>query len=555
MLNNKIKIWNKIFTILINVDEDKKKEILNIIIKKNDINNQIFLLLIKKFDTLFKTLSLEEIYYIFNKDNKISSSTLAKQLDNKLIIKSINLYIENHINKNHIFKNINFLFKTKIIEYYIEKKIQYHQKFSLKEKIYLLNNYQLSKENIEYLINLEELSNELDDPFYIYDTNKFENIKNISDINNKDFYLILYLKQKKLNSHIKNKIINKYYLILKEVIDYSINIGDFKLLKEFLYLNEYIEEELLNNYYKMVKKYLDNINDINENPFYNMNIENIQEIISIYMYLNKEYRENNDIEYFLELNLDKIDFFEKINYEELLNVLESFIYEDNIDKSITVLKILIKLKNKNILIEEESLKNTLKNPFFYDHNELIKIDFRNIFIEIFNTFNLKLDKNDEEDFRIILNMKYLYEKIYYEKINIENIKYISYDIKNISKLFHFLYKNNLIEKFLSSHSISNYNFKILKNIIINYIDKINKDIGYTTEDKKSRKYQMIKNLLKNKELDKNYHFKLYMHYQNEESLRERLLNNENLSIIVIFKSSSNLKDIKYIINSKTLYLF
>ncbi len=529
---------------------EEKITILSKILTNPNLNNNILYLLMQNYPNLYNDIPKEiKINIILN--NNINVKLIEKLKKGLEFINLIDLFFKkidiNILSKNKVLINKNF------INFYIKYKMNKSIDFDIRAVIYIVKNYQLSKEENDYIYkNINRIY-----PLKNHTENQTElfNLKNLNielyNLKKENVFYILFLGQTKINEELKQKITNYYYYLIKRIINNSIINNDTAMLIKFLNFYKYLDEETITN--KSVTKYLSKLLENNEDYLIKkIIIKKIEVLFVNFLYINKEYQNNNDLEYFMELNIDNIEYKYEISFEDYLNILESFIYDDNIEKTISVFKIILDLIKIGKPYDKDMLKNVLLNPFFYDNRELIKIDFRKIFIYMFNTVDFVLDEDDEDENRLILNLKYLYESIYYKNININNLKYIIKN-KNNKELINFLIYNDLVESFISSEEIKRYNFEYIKEIIIKYVDELNTDVSYSKYDKDVLRKKLLGKMLSNQYFDKNYHFKMYVYYSNDEYLKKCLLNNSELSIIVIFKSSSNINDLKYIVNSSSLY--
>jgi hypothetical protein len=543
-LIDKQNVWKKI---AITIKNSKNFELINIIIKNIKIDNIVIIPLLsnKEIKTEIKETNL---FYLLQ-NNNITKKLIMKLFSKQEILNTIKILLNNTIlNKNIILK-----------QYFINFYIENIETYNIEELKYILNNYTLEQFQINkiYRYNYHKLFESIKNDNVNFNKffKTFENFENkeVTSFFKKEEHLFYYfLSQKKNNEKLKNMFIKEYIFNLKKFIIFSIKNDKYIYLKVYLSKLKELEIEDINEIEKNVNTFL----KISEEKSINNNlilfkINKIKTLFEQYLFLNKEYQDDNDFDYYLENNIKYIDFYSEINIDMFFELLETFIYEEEIDKIIFVLKIILK---KGIEKDKRTeFKNILTHEFFYDHQEQIIVEFRNIFIEIFNSIEFDLNYNIDEEYRLGNNIKFLYEKIYYKDINYKNLKYVLRTLKK-QDLFSFLYNNNLLEVFFRSKEINIISFEETTQFIIEYINKIKTErIELNEEERNFLKYNLIYLMINNPYIDKNYHFKFYKYYNYNLFLKKGLLENKNLSFIVLYKSLSNIEELKYLINNNSLF--
>lgn len=541
---DKQNVWKKI---AITIKNSKNFELINIIIKNIKIDNIVIIPLLsnKEIKTEIKETNL---FYLLQ-NNNITKKLIMKLFSKQEILNTIKILLNNTIlNKNIILK-----------QYFINFYIENIETYNIEELKYILNNYTLEQFQINkiYRYNYHKLFESIKNDNVNFNKffKTFENFENkeVTSFFKKEEHLFYYfLSQKKNNEKLKNMFIKEYIFNLKKFIIFSIKNDKYIYLKVYLSKLKELEIEDINEIEKNVNTFL----KISEEKSINNNlilfkINKIKTLFEQYLFLNKEYQDDNDFDYYLENNIKYIDFYSEINIDMFFELLETFIYEEEIDKIIFVLKIILK---KGIEKDKRTeFKNILTHEFFYDHQEQIIVEFRNIFIEIFNSIEFDLNYNIDEEYRLGNNIKFLYEKIYYKDINYKNLKYVLRTLKK-QDLFSFLYNNNLLEVFFRSKEINIISFEETTQFIIEYINKIKTErIELNEEERNFLKYNLIYLMINNPYIDKNYHFKFYKYYNYNLFLKKGLLENKNLSFIVLYKSLSNIEELKYLINNNSLF--
>ena len=283
---------------------------------------------------------------------------------------------------------------------------------------------------------------------------------------------------------------------------------------------------------------------INENLFGYIKIEElinkikkINNKINIIIILNKK-----DLikEKYLLKNKIKFIYIEKISVQKILekifnkNKIIAIIGNEGTGKTITVMnlsQILIKYKNKKVLIIEDNIKNNSILKIYNINNKKIinnKINNNKIIKLNNNLYLLNIKKiliNNKKDKIKIINeinkIKNNYDYIFidiqninsykiYEKIITENILIINPNILEINKIKQFIIKNKIeLKLILNNYNQNSISEKILKNIFKNKIKIIQKiennknynliinnnfDINYLDKKTENKFINIIKNI-------------------------------------------------------------
>ena len=294
-------------------------------------------------------------------------------------------------------------------------------------------------------------------------------VKKIKIINNEINFIFIFenenkeLEKELINENIKTIFYNKKLNFNQFVLEIKNN-----KLSEEEKLKKQIEnlEKIISNKNKELFNYKNNLNNKKLNNDYLINNLENNKKINNKLIINKNKLKNNSKIVILYDN--KIDI-------ELIN--NNLIRKEN--KKI----IIIDFNNKNKLIKKENnkidyyIKKYNKNIHFLNFNLYIKNNkINNLFFNLSNKYDLII---------INLNNKNKYEK-YFLNISEKIIFILDINLNKIKELNNLI--NNLISKYsinknkinilLNNYNKNSINYKIIKNIFLNYkvIKKLNKKI-------------------------------------------------------------------------------
>ena len=545
----------KLYDLFINKNEYIKPLLQDIIIKdNNDINfSQNLIKSIMSYDSNISLLIFNKYYSRIDMEieNKIdflekSLSLLFSLKENndsyyflkKYILENVNLYFnelflintmqdtnqyENCIMKgileyyelNKKMKEMNE--KLKLFSNVKTSKIQYENRFLVKENNFVLNNSAinfLNSGSINSIINTDLKKNEA--------KNK------LMEINEKN---------KELVENFKNKCKNYYY-------NYYFLLYD---IDAFVFLSEN-KTKIIEDIYNLI---------IMKNNRLEININNILNIIKYYSPLN--FLENNNSNDEILINY-KNNLF-KINYYENSNNYDIICLEIN-KEFINIFKHVIENNkyqyinyefNKDQTILKKYLCRDLDNDFNYN------INFKKKFCTKFND-------NDDEQIYNNCNITYDENGVGNGYINFSNIKfYGKFNVENKNvKLNGLFYNNNfLLKKEYSFETVFFENFPLINN-------NIEIDLGYDNEKKNmvldTNEIKIIKNIvkinnLKNIKYKKNeimtiINNKININFNFEINILEDVISNEN-QIEVPNENNKNVsnRENNYFEKSKSLSIF
>ena len=260
-------------------------------------------------------------------------------------------------------------------------------------------------------------------------------------------------------------------------------------------------------------------------------IKKINNKINIIIILNKK-----DLikEKYLLKNKIKFIYIEELSLQKILeiifneNKIIAIVGNEGTGKTITLMnlsQILIKYKNKNVLIIEDNIKNNsilkiyninnkkinnkitkLKNNLYLLNIKKILINNKKDKIKIINEIN-KIKNNYDY---IFVDMQNINSYKIYEKIITENILIINSNMLEINKIKYFIINNKLeLKLILNNYNLNSISEKILKNIFKNKIKTIQKiennqnynliinnnfDIKYLDKKTENKFMNIIKNI-------------------------------------------------------------
>ncbi len=386
--------------------------------------------------------------------------------------------------------------------YYINNIYIYGNKFLNKNKFLILLNNKFNNENFNNILNnllkykvfIRNIEN-IKSFYFNYGYFNFNIIKIIKKINYNGFLNIyLYINEGK-----RFKINN--------IIIFS-NILKFNNILNKLKYNIYYKDKYFN--YKLLKSLINKINFFFKKRGYINIIFNIKNI-----------KLNNKIILYLYIKFGRIYYINKIFFKK------NYIYKNFfLFKNIPQLKRFI--YNKYLI--EKGLFNLLKSNYFNKINKKINID--NIFINNLNiiynlyfnnenlfNFNIGFNKNKNIDYKFIFSKKNIlyignelnFKFIKNNYINLNNINFLYYLLKNIFIKYKFYYNKNLINNFINNiYSINNYGFNSSLiydlNNIINYKFSLNYLYSYLYNLKNKLLIIKYLNLIDNKfNINNNYY--------------------------------------------------
>lgn len=577
------------------ISDETKQKYINKIFTNPKISTNISNLFIKN-DYLKNLIDESNLYGLLKVNNNISHTFVFKYFSKELIIKSILIALKKNI---EIKKNyINFLF-----EYLGEKIIN---ELSLQQILNLIQNYSLPVQYIDILFNkLQQFikldfNDELNDFCEInescfdvlddnFDLSEYYDITNFNFNNfdkNKSLILLVLLSQEELNVEQKQIIENLFAIYLKIFLTISIeniiqekqnfdkelkhDIDTIKLMAK-QYISTNIHIKLLKKFFNFIKNYdsmlITEMKEIIDNLITNTSIDynndyylkyiffEFQILFKINWFHNLKYQLYEDIEELIyEFDEWFLELFPLLEPNLLVKTLDFLIKEENEE---IIFKIMSYINQNYKLFEQHKreLFVILNDNYFFEihRNMEIKFKFSQVYIELF----LNLDFDLEQ-----LNVNFLVMRILNPIWNyIKNKKHINLGLnmyyilinKNFVKPIDLIEKYKLYEFVFTTKLIKEFKYEIIQKWIIDFFEKVNKNIILTSNEKMIEKNKMLGYILFNKDTPLKYLYYIVPKFVGNEYLKKRLLNNRNLPFVFLRYHILQANNLEYILDNIKIY--